>query len=157
MDTATKQEVPTATEKVRVVGILARTGTRAQKRFVAAGHATKRGVWTLGRGIKNQITLPYSALKMTVAGATILMLIVGAFLLAFYVTLAALIAWESIVLAVCAALVATVLYQLMVVQPIALLIRQYAENAAMHNMGMGARIQTPFRGGAFPDLGVNFG
>lgn len=123
-----------ARDRVKIVGVLSRFGSRTVKRGVAAGRGTKNitkaGLSSLGR----QITEPYTTLKVIGATGLMALVIAGSFWWAFCVTLFVLTASGSILLAVAAALVGAVMYHMIVAGPVGRLIALYAENAANYQM-----------------------
>lgn len=138
METTTDltEEVKPST-KVRAVAMLSRYGTRAQKRAVASGAATKRGLTRLGKGIKNQIVEPYTATKMVgcilLLGATFILQCYVAYIVALTVLLST----GSILLCFMGALTASFAYQLVVTNRVARAITRYAEGARYQQFSAG--------------------
>ncbi|TXH13551.1 MAG: hypothetical protein E6R03_11110 [Hyphomicrobiaceae bacterium] len=77
-----------ATRRFRVAAFIQRNANRAGKRVVMTGKATKDVAANIGRGAINQVTAPYSGLKLCLTFAT---LIVSAAAL-WYVAIVALLA-----------------------------------------------------------------
>lgn len=117
------------TKRVKMVAIIQRFGTRAQKRAVAAGRATRVGLKESGKWAKNQITQPYSTTKSLFVAMGLGMAIGGMFLVAMYAAMWAAVTFGALWITFLVAFFAAVLYQLAVLTPIAMAVAKYNTNA----------------------------
>lgn len=132
-DNPQEEEVPKASTRVRAIALISRTGTRAQKRAIAAGKGIAKAPKAAGGWMSSQITTPYSTLKM--AGSMVLTVAIVAIqvYVVIYVLLAAAILTGSWIIAILAAVVGLGLAQI-IMSPITAANAKYVRNAQMNMM-----------------------
>lgn len=119
--------------KVKAVTAIHTFGTRAQKRAVASGAATRRGIVRVGKGIKNQIMDPYTTTKMLGTLAIMGVTFVGQCYIAYMAALTILLATGSIWLCFAAAFAASFTYQVAVANHVYRAARRYAIHSQNYN------------------------